>query len=90
MSNVNQRHEPSEGNASRENLIELNRQQQRREISNPTFFYNEDVFVQQAMQESLLDANRRPNARGEDEMFNQLLKETLVMSRKEFDDIDRK
>lgn len=55
--------------------------------NNPNFFYNEEYYLQQALQQSLGTENIPSN---EDELFNQLLKETLVMSRKEYDDIGRK
>lgn len=61
--------------------------------NNPNFFYNEELFLQQAMQESLLQPNGNNipgRATNEDELFNQMLKETLVLSQKEYDDIDRK
>jgi hypothetical protein len=58
--------------------------------SNPNFFYNEDVFIQQALQESLLDRNNGGRPQNQQESYNQILQDALVMSRKEFDDIGRK
>ena len=52
-------------------------------------FYNEDYFIQLAMQESLMNQDNNED-RNEDEIFNALIKDTLVMSKKEYDDIDRK
>lgn len=57
---------------------------------NPNFFYNEEYFIQQAMQESLQDNRGRNNAQNDEELFDQIIKDTIVMSRKEYDDIGRK
>jgi hypothetical protein len=57
---------------------------------NPNFFYNEDYYVQQAMQESLQDNRIANNPQNDDELFNQIIKDTIVMSKKEYEDIGRK
>lgn len=61
------------------------------EISNnPNFFYNEDFYLQQALQQSLVETHGAGNQQSTDQTFNQLLKDTIIMSKKEYDDIDRK
>jgi hypothetical protein len=57
--------------------------------NNPNFIYNDDILVQQAMHESLMNTEQNQN-RNEDEVFDEIIKDALVMSRKEYDDIDRK
>ena len=76
---------------SRDAIQENTRPQRQREIpNNPNFFYNEDLYIQQALQQSLVETHGAGNQQSNDEMFNQLLKDTLIMSKKEYEDIDRK
>lgn len=75
-------------NNSRDIVTENQRQQE--SINNPNFFYNEDYFIQQALQQSLLDNRGNNNPQSDEELFNNLLKDTMVMSKKEYDDIGRK
>jgi len=67
----------------------IERQQQELD-NNPNFFYNEDVFVQQAMQQSLLESQPDRRKETEEDIFNNWVKDTIVQSRKEYDDIGRK
>ena len=68
-----------------------NAERQQRELdNNPNFFYNEELFLQQAMQQSLLESQPDQRRETEEEIFNKLLKETEVISKKEYDDIGRK
>ena len=62
-------------------------QQRNGQLNN--MFYNDDYYVQMAMQESLANPEN-PDNRNEDEVFNDIIKDALVMSKKEYDDIDRK
>lgn len=57
--------------------------------NNPNFFYNEDLFVQAAIQRSIVESHGN-HPLNENEAFNNVLKDTIVQSRKEYDDIDRK
>lgn len=58
--------------------------------NNADFFYNEEYFIQQALQQSLIDNRGNNNPQSDEEIFNNLLKDTMVMSKKEYDDIGRK
>lgn len=61
-------------------------------MNNPNFFYNEDYMLQAAMQQSLVETNnnRPEESKNEEELFNELLNDALVASKKDYDDIDRK
>ena len=76
---------------SRGRIQESNRSQRQMEIANnPNFFYNEDFYLQQALQQSLVETHGTSNQQSSEQTFNQLLKDTIILSKKEYDDIDRK
>jgi hypothetical protein len=60
-------------------------------VNNPNFFYNEELFVQSAVRQSIVESSSRGNLHQNDgEVYNNMLKDTIVLSKKEYDDIDRK
>lgn len=67
---------------------ERERHQQQLE-NNPNFFYNEELFVQSAVQQSMAEVNGNLH-QNDGEVYSSMLKDTLVLSQKEYDDIDRK
>ncbi|CAI2361588.1 unnamed protein product [Moneuplotes crassus] len=82
------RQNPSAGNINPD--PPSNAERQRELDNNPNFFYNEDLFLQQAVRQSLLENNPNQRQQTEEEVFNDIIKETIVASKKEYDDIDRK
>ena len=55
--------------------------QQRELDNNPNFFYNEELFLQQAMQASLLESQPDQRKETEEEVYNKMIKDTIVQSK---------
>jgi hypothetical protein len=96
---ISDKMDPTNKNKDRNNLDDErvqkehsdNQRHQQQLENNPNFFYNEELFVQSAVRQSIVESNSRGNLHQNDgEVYNNMLKDTIVLSKKEYDDIDRK